>query len=1046
MSNQYPLFTLRTQEIAGRRDLLARLEQARRKITTADAGTHLFYLIGKGGMGKTRILEELRDAQPPLDNQRVTAIIDFYETANHSSINLQEAIVNKLPQDENTKQVFAEYRRQLQSFRNIAASGMGDERQRKRLGEAFLAAWRTYTEQRSVVILLDTAELLQFQDDEVRAKLNLPLPEANSKSWLFTAIAENKLPRTLFVIAGRPRSKLDDELHKLSATHANIVIYQLERLNHEECNEYFDHLARTLAEAHPEQAEEIAQLPYSLRHRLFYLTDGRPIALALALQLYLSNIGGKFRDLVEQADAHAPENQEALRNALMQGIMYEAFGDIGLLLRIMPITRRGLTPQLLGVLLKGHRTEEEWAQMIEDLKAQIFVKTRPDGSIVLHDEIADWAEHELYADDQVTARRLYQKVADYYHDLFRGVRTEIHDRAVETNHFLEENTAENGAAQSSQFADVYKPLLKEVERRRRIAIDRLFYALRADPLDGYKYYYELAEEAFNVNLNDYDAQIHSVFLQWWDAKDEIGRKEWQYRHAAGEAGITEAVVNSDLAVRWVQRQFNQEGLPAKQATIDLVKQAIAAKIGNDPVTRHKLDTYAITAKGQVGLDDTAAAKVKRAFTTNLSALHRLMNEYAVGTLGYFLASDALAFAHYEAGFFQLFTFGHYEEAIDHFTNSVRLYKDLRFEINRARSLNDRAYALARAGELERAILSINDALDLRIELGLARVAALSLNTKGIIHVYQFKPNTALALCERALNIFEQLEDKWGQMLACLALSEANRRKADADGVKLNEKLDSLDQAEKFSDRCFTLANELQVSPAQRAEILNEYACALRDQAKFLSEHSRLNAAHNVDDLWRRASAKLEEALDIVQESKHLSYLAMDCRTDQAYLAYYRGDIQEAGNYLDEALKLEPEAERRKTPSNRYKRNLNYRIQMAKIYTLKARISGDALNELPNDAPQDETQRRIDDFVRDAVLTLFYIAGIPDYRQTRNARRQIYDQLRALSLPVLDRLSEVAKQTEKGLGLSSSSTSQHGLHAFIKQHYGEKMSGGTYAGR
>lgn len=177
------------------------------------------YYRGRGGLGKTWILKKIL-----LDNQgdptrKVTEIIDFFETQNHSIRGLQATIKARLqtpnaeafqPYDEILKQLETLHLEQTSAYPGAVAS------LEARANKQFLECCQQAILGQEVVLLFDTFERIQRQE---------------VGKWLLEEFLPN-VRGVIVVIAGRPGADTDQKIPD------NVVVYELEGLSFEETAEY----------------------------------------------------------------------------------------------------------------------------------------------------------------------------------------------------------------------------------------------------------------------------------------------------------------------------------------------------------------------------------------------------------------------------------------------------------------------------------------------------------------------------------------------------------------------------------------------------------------------------------------------------------------------------------------------------------------------------------------------------------------------------------------------------------------------------------------
>ncbi len=1028
-----PLFTLKTKALVGREAEIARLQQARFQLADANCPTLLFYIAGRGGMGKTRFLEWVRDTAPE-HAELVTDIIDFYDTAVHTDMTLMERIVESIirraPDD--AQHQFDQFLDDMRLYRTQQSAGIGElENIRRQIKDEFVAAWNEVTRSRPAIILLDTAELLQFQSDEIQKQLQLPLPTVYAKTWLTDMVEQNALKRTLFVVAGRPEPvELSQDLRRL-ASHENRQI-TLEGLDEQGVAAYFASLAETLqAQGDTDHAESICALDddahNDLRHLFYGLTSGRPVALAVLTQLYLSGQWGELGPLIGQtsqsaANMDVQQAQQSLQKTLVNALMHYTFGEVGEPMQYLALLRKGMTAERLQRVWGEGNGLEYCQQIIDHLQQQTFVKARPDGSIVLHDEVADWIENELYADDpgMEKARRIYANALAQYDKEIESLegKTDQYTRQTEAliavqelqDAHLEALTEQGALVLSSEQTELDQGQVGARQQRVRLSIEMLYYALRSDADQGYQRYYELAEEAFSGHFPELDAQIHTEFTQWWSVS--------QFREMAVRAGITEDLVQADLALRWVQRKFNaEEG--GQQETIYLIDRMLKEKSFKfDELARLRLDLYRQTARGLSQPNTREMAEIRSAFQDaikKLSVMFARVKEKK--SLRAILIEDALAFAYYEFGFFEK-GFGNFDDAIEHYGQSAWYYRDLNFEANQARSLNDRAYALAQIGDLDNAELQVKDALNLRQRLGLGYLIALSLNTRGIVAMLSGRSVTARENCLRALQIFRRLGYRYGQILALRAYTEALRREAQRAPKSISYMQQFLDAAREHSQACVELAQQMLSAKSELlSEVLDESACAYRDQVVFCARYKDHCAPAANEEAFNKALQLYQEALDAVPPGDGFIYHTVDTKINIAYLYYHAERPTEARNWIAQALKHVPSYIRDpKHPQHtqEIKHHTVYLGYLSKAHSLLMSIFGDDVARRDaNKQTGGERRNLLNAMLKEAILTLYFAdvhgGGL---NRVRTAKGVVYDQLKKLSSADLKYLYDNANEASE----------------------------------
>jgi hypothetical protein len=151
---------------------------------------HFLYYWAHGGLGKTRLLEELqrlvKEAGPGYYG---TGIIDLYHTDTHSTSDVERAIVEGLDPDQ---KYFSDYRRERRLFELLRERGTDPgvlEQRREELSQLFIQGCREMAlDARKLVICFDTVELLQYESSVVEEMAGLETVDTRNPgywtSWL----------------------------------------------------------------------------------------------------------------------------------------------------------------------------------------------------------------------------------------------------------------------------------------------------------------------------------------------------------------------------------------------------------------------------------------------------------------------------------------------------------------------------------------------------------------------------------------------------------------------------------------------------------------------------------------------------------------------------------------------------------------------------------------------------------------------------------------------------------------------------------------------
>ncbi len=329
----------------------------------------LVQIIGDAGLGKTRLIETLRDTINKTQKKKwiCNDIIDFYKASNQTSFGLLAEIARQVG-----KQHFAEFEEQRQSFWKILNEGV-DVGQRleaaHRVTNTFFKNWQELLKTESCVLLLfDTCEEMRgigywIMRSLLPRMLNTQKDVQVEKSGPISNTDET-IHQVVVVFAGREKLPFTKEQEE------QVLSLSLQPLSLEEMNEFF---RKSSKELHlPAKGKQLEQL--------LERCGGRPLYLALSYD-WLRNDVGKVEELLD--------NQTTLGEKLVSWVRRLRDFQSDVILFTALAWRRmeaGLLSKLLDI------PESEAQNLFERLKGFSFIKYRPpqdgfEGNFQLHDEM-----------------------------------------------------------------------------------------------------------------------------------------------------------------------------------------------------------------------------------------------------------------------------------------------------------------------------------------------------------------------------------------------------------------------------------------------------------------------------------------------------------------------------------------------------------------------------------------------------------------------------------------------------------------------------------
>jgi tetratricopeptide (TPR) repeat protein len=819
-----------TPQLVGRAEILAQvLAEINRKDRSA-----IVYLVGPGGVGKTRLLTHLlRLAAQDASLMVAKELIDLYHVRNRSVggliqslldvVELLGNLVKEHPQETRVDDKLDELSRAEQEGLSTAEL-LG---RREELTKILIDTINQFTKQRRLVLALDTAERLFVTPDLAQRRLGLTQYRPAILEWLLSEFLP-KLENTVILVAGRPEPlNLTNELQNVAQQSARQFLpLTIQGLTEEEALAYFDAVigrAEHLGNASDRQAAAtIRAWSTNEKRAIFYcLHDGgarpriRPILLALAIDhLVVAGrpLAALVRPLVEaQGLSHEDRRsiEEQLGKALVQNL-HEYRRPADEIILILGWLRKGANVALLSELTGLNNNEVEAALIqIRDLS---FVKIRPaDQRIFLHDEMYDLLQRSALERRAPNERqRVFEILHHYYEKQIQEARSRID-------------------ALYRPQADTFEETLPDpVEVRRERArlqdaiVEDLSYRLQWDANGAFQQYFLYTEEAMGSSDEILWALLRAEMFGFLATAS--------LTIASEQAGsLSEAHVTADSAVRWVEWLFHQEKFDEARKIADQLakteKELVEA--GGELFVIHlniwRATLYVYAPDYQIAERMLQQAVEQLRVLTKVSNYPKIvisLRARAYTSLGYLFRSKT-----------------QYYEAVTEYAKAIPLWQTVKLSLQQAASLNDRAFALSKLGQFHVAIPLAKEGLRLREQLGPRSPVGLSINTLALIELAQYDFAGGLRDARRAVEIFRRLNSRRGLGLALIALADANRRNAHSvTNVQQGKSAEWLAQAAEAAIE----ASNIFTAEIQELFRLRE---ALRELGKDYAEWARIRQKH-----------------------------------------------------------------------------------------------------------------------------------------------------------------------------------------------------------
>lgn len=369
----------RKMPFVGRTDELQRI----RSLVKEVGARQVVCIAGAGGIGKTRLLEEVRKQITQLP-MLVSPIIDFDDRTLFISDNLERTIAQQLGE-----KYFRPYLQALRDLRNVENSNVSMStvnQLRDQMHDTFLQNYNALTQSKRVVLLFDTTD--HILEREVWKRLQMLLPH---------------LINTLVILAGRNAAILYHQLRASLGSDAQLLT--LNTLREEKVDDVY---------LRQKQDQLYVSIDKALAEKVLALAQGRPIIIDLAVEWLARDAPDDW--LLDASPEDIRAHQAEFEAELVQHITYvrKPLDRLVLLLsRVYP-----LDAEMVQDLLNAPQGTA--AQLLADAETAVYIKVLPDNRISLHDEMRRMVNEYVWEtiDPQNQRRKRQSQQAVAYLDAY----------------------------------------------------------------------------------------------------------------------------------------------------------------------------------------------------------------------------------------------------------------------------------------------------------------------------------------------------------------------------------------------------------------------------------------------------------------------------------------------------------------------------------------------------------------------------------------------------------------------------------------------------
>jgi len=822
--------------------------------------SYILYISGKGGVGKTRLLQEL-GKQVSKEYQDVVVasdLIDLFHAVNRTDYGIAHQIARVLDPD---RKYFVNFYRERERY--LESRVFGKPVEPGAMLEALLSDWRDLAKSKRIILFLDTAERFFYQDPAA-VKMGLEKTYLAGQGW----IIEKFLPQVenvVVIIAGRASEnevRQGLQIEKQTKAFRHIP---LQGLSLEDSLAYFDVVACAATKANNVILDgRLQQLGEKKKGEIYGqlqqagkdIEGVRPLWLSLVID-YLA-LTGKLPDWEKMATP----------NDLI-GAIFRSGRPGTELLPYIGLLPKGANVKLLSRVMREATGDARWDETYvriylssETLRHLLFVKIRPEKKrgaevevhIHFHDEVYAWIDQNIES-LKIDVQKVYGIVQKYY-------KAQIEEAEKHVRAFF--RGGKMPLPDPSEVEEVRQDL-------RQHKVYFLYYKLvvaQSTP-EAFDLYYVAAEDALAAEdtplENMLTAEMQAVVHEHPDKfKGKIHGCPFEDVNAA------------DAAIRWLKRGVSRKGYAEASQTAGKIADVIR-RYGDD-LAAQELEVWQGLLQIYGGGKEVEEAKkplqgvIDKLFSKHPSHRGKAILARALNNMGYLARVE-----------------GRFQTSKSRYEEALVLWRQTGVQTQEAYTRNNLAFVLAELGHLESSLQIAADAFELRLTGGWIPMG-LSRTTMAHILIRDGRLKDALEHARWALQAFQAGDYPRGQGLAYIVAAEAERRRTE-EIPETAEIEQALRQAIQYAEMGIEIFKDKVTEPSRLIEAYIEVGCDYRDLAKHqrdfaTKEEMLVSATESENHLdWAKKLAQQEGIL----------YRQIDAMVNWAWLKYY---VKQAGDALE----------------------------------------------------------------------------------------------------------------------------------------------------